>query len=576
VDNNSVLYFGPDPGHGDERVAYWLANPPAAFAFDVETVDLKERMPVGLGIAFSPDEAIYIPLHPEPRYKALEAVAPLFQNGMIKKIAHNILFDLKTFPLIDIIGKKIDRYNIFDTSVASRYLGYKFTALDILALGMYQFQHETIQQMWKRLGVANNLELITKYGNDPIGKKCSEDTMLAYRLYLDWKDEINSKYSNDFQADMSVIPILIDMSLCGIALDTESVDGLIYKYNLEVEELYEKIKSYGIENPNSTQQVGYMLGKRGNFLKFTRSKKQYSTNNDELEFVNDELARDVLAYRHKNTFYTRYLLPIQSKDRFYTEYYLDTDVGRTNSRSMNIQNIPGADISKGDPGARFIMLPDYGLWVNGDFSKMHMYILAQMSGDPVMLKILYDPDREKSDIHQQTANLMGCSRKEAKVVNYAVIYGGTEKTLMESLKSKDRARCSHLLNRWFDAYRVASNWIKYAKQIGLKDGWSLPTLFGRRIKIPEEYDWRGQRNLDAMERKSVNYPILGSDGEVQKRSIIFVTRRGLGPPTLKIQVHDSMSFDGEVEGKLVSIKDELENLAGYRIPFEIKSTLRWE
>jgi len=41
-----------------------------------------------------------------------------------------------------------------------------------------------------------------------------------------------------------------------------------------------------------------------------------------------------------------------------------------------------------------------------------------------------------------------------------------------------------------------------------------------------------------------------------------------------ITVHDSITWDGDVEKQIP--KEELENIPGYRIPFEIKQTFRWE
>ncbi|KKM13967.1 hypothetical protein LCGC14_1710830, partial [marine sediment metagenome] len=68
------------------------------------------------------------------------------------------------------------------------------------------------------------------------------------------------------------------------------------------------------------------------------------------------------------------------------------------------------------------------------------------------------------------------------------------------------------------------------------------------------------------------YPILGSDGEVMKRAIILCNRKGLGPPVMAASVHDSLTFDGDVELPV----EELENIPGFTIPFEVKQTLRWE
>jgi len=563
-----VWYYGS--GNADERMKYWMENPPSSLCLDVETIDLKERLPLGIGISPTPYECFYCELYPEPNIKFLEAIRPMLSRAQTVKVGSNLLFDFGVMPLIPIIGSTIDRYNIFDINVAARLKGFKFTALDYVAPIELGKVHESMQQVWKKHGVKNNIELIEKVGHRVLADKCAEDCMLEHEIYYKWGAEIRQKYGQYFVIEMAVIPLLVDMALKGIALDTESVDGLILTYSKDVSQLYQEILAYGIENPNSPGQVGYILAKRGNFLKFTRGKKQYSTDNSELEFCEDELAKKVLEYRHKNTFLTRYLLPIQHRDRFYTEYYMDTDVGRLNSRNMNIQNIPAANEKLGDPGARFIMMPDSGLWISGDYAQEHLYIIANRSKDPDMLKVYYDPAYEgKRDIHQYVADELNIPRKIAKTINYALAYGATPKTLSEQAKIKDLRVCSNLLDKWFSRFRTAGNWIKAIQAEGMRTGWAIETIFGRRIKLPEE-------NPDGMARKAVNYPVLGSDGEVMKRALLLSARRGLRPPVLAITVHDSISWDTKDEAKVAAIKPELENIAGFKIPFEVKSCFRWE
>jgi len=97
---------------------------------------------------------------------------------------------------------------------------------------------------------------------------------------------------------------------------------------------------------------------------------------------------------------------------------------------------------------------------------------------------------------------------------------------------------------------------------GWRTGWAEPTLFGRRIKLPDESE-------DSVKRKAVNYPILGSDGEIMKRALIICKKYNL---PLAVTVHDSITCDGDIEFPV----EELENIAPVHIPFEVKKTLRWE
>ena len=555
-----ITYYGKDASVATKEYVLGLINSPphGAVAFDIETVSLKERLPLDISIAFSPDEAINFNVHPEAP-KELELLKVLMSRSDICKIGHNILFDLGVLPMIPHM-ELTDRSNIFDTNTASRLLGKVVTDLPFLAATELNPPMLCTPAKEMLAGGKNMLDIDPAVRAD----KCQRDARATYALYLKYKPMIESRYGEYFKIEMAIIPILIAMSMKGIMVDQDARVEMTTKIEEEVEVYKRMLTEAGIEKPGSAQQVGYILGKRGNFLPLTRSKRQLSTNEANLQFLEDPIATAVLEYRGKSKLLSTYLYPMAEQDRFYTEYYLDTVVGRMNSRNRNIQNIP--------PSCRHILLPDNGCYTSMDYRMEHLYILAHMSGDRDMLRILYDPDPEKSDIHQHTASQMNISRRLAKTVNYSMPYGGTAKTIKDNGKIKDIGLCSRLLDSWGRTYPGAWDWIRNAKREGVKDGWSLPTLFGRRIIIPQEYNQYNTLYVEGMERKAVNYPILGSDGEVIKRAILMCSRGGLGPPIMTITAHDSIDFDGDVELPV----EEMEMIPGFKIPIEVKKTFTWE
>ena len=552
-----ITYYSKSGPKDKEYILNLLANPPPAIAIDVETPTTKERMPLGFAIAFSPDEAIYFPTYPEAT-REIELLKPCLFNPDICKIAHYILFDFSVLPLIQhLVG--FNRSNIFDTNTAARLLGKIETSLIVLAEGT-GIDVEDVKSFLARLHAKTMLDAPP----EEVANKCQKDARAAYALYLRYKPPIESQYKDYFQVEMDVIPILIDISMRGIAIDQSARTEMEVKLEKDVEFYRKLINDAGIENPGSAQQVGYILGKRGNFLPLTRSKRQLSTREAQLQFLEDPLAATILEFRGKSKLLSTYIKPMAYQDRFYTEYYLDTVVGRLNSKNRNIQNIP--------PDCRHILLPDNGCFTSGDYAREHMYILAKMSGDRDMLEVLYNPDPEKNDIHQHTANMMHIPRKLAKTCNFAVAYGATAKTISEHAKIRDIQFCGRLLDDWLRTYRGVADWVTSVQISSLRSGWSEPTLFGRRIAIPEEYNQWGALYTEGMKRKAVNYPILGSDGEVIKRAILLCNSKGLGPPVMAVTVHDSIDLDGDHQFPV----EELEAIPGFEIPFETKQTIRWE
>ena len=550
----ATYYSGLPDADPKERFQFWLDHPPSVIVLDVETVSLDEKHPLGFGLAVGPDEAFYFDLQ-EPDEDKLRAITPWLQDIRIRKLAHNWMFDMAVFPLIPVVGSALNRANIWDTNVAARLLGYQETALPMLVLDLFQEQISSAKDLLHK----HSAKTMMGVPRAEVAEHCLSDVKMCYRLYLQWREQIEKEYPEYFYIEMQVIPILIDMSMRGVAIDQKARQELVDKYQLDIDFYRTVVQGYGIDNPGSSQQVGYMLGKRGNFLPLTRSKRQLATDEANLEFLDDPMAAAVLGYRHATKFKSTYLDPLADTDRFYTEYFMDTVVGRLNSRNRNIQNIP--------LDARYMMLPDSGVFTTADYSQEHLYILAQASQDRDMLKVMYHPDKKKRDIHLYTAEKMSVPRQLAKTLNYAVIYGATAKVVSEQAKIKDTRRCQRLIEDWFHTFKGAADWIHYAQEEGLRTGWALPTLFKRRIKLPPEND-------DAMRRKAVNYPILGSDGEVIKRAILLCHKRGLGPPVMAITVHDSLAWDGDVAERLPV--EELEHIPGYQIPLEVKTTLRWE
>lgn len=531
-----VQYFGHLTATKQLFNQQLVSSPPAIVGWDIETISLKERMPIGFSIATSPEEAWYFRTYPEVDAE-VELVLPLLRNPAIKKAIHNAPYDLRCFPLI----AEIDRTSIADTNVMARLLGRTETRLFDLApeIGMYA---DTVQML---LGPGQNmLDLPLQ----TVATKCATDAKVALALYHYYLPDIDSEY---FAVEMEVIPILIDMSLRGLRVN--QADRAVLEAKLEDEvEFYRRICEAEDFNPASNQQVGYILAKRGNFLPMTRSHKSLKVDEEQLEFLDDPLAAAVLSFRKANKLLTTYIRPLKDEDRIYTEYNLEAVVGRISSSNRNMQNIPPGD-------ARNIFMPDGSCFTTGDFNQEHLRIIAYMTQDREMLRV-YEEGEHGGDIHAKTSMELNISRRLAKVINYAIPYGATPRTVSLQAKTKDLRKCSAFLDSWFETFRGAAEWIKGAQEEGLRTGWALPTLFGRNIRIPEE-------NEDAMKRKAVNYPILGSDGEIMKRALIMCKHLPLA-----VTVHDSITVDGDCEFPI----EELENIAPVRIPFECKQTLRWE
>lgn len=573
----TVSYYGPNQVSKALFTQQLIESPPPFIAIDVETISLKERLPLGFAIATSPDEAWYFKTFPEVDPE-LDLIKPLLANPAIKKVYQNIMFDMRVLPAA-LPDYNIDASNVADTLVMARLLRRPAVKLSELSseVGM---ELQTANDLMAEYQAKTMLEIPP----EATGAMCASHAKATLALFFKFLPELREAGLSDyFNVEMTAVPILIEMSQRGLKIDQESrqreetrLEGLVEYYRGMCAEP-------GLEfNPGSPQQVGYVLAERGNFLpiKKSRDKKtgallmRYSTEEKVLQFCDDPIAAIVLNFREANTLLTRYVRPLAGLERVYTEYSLDTVVGRTTSskggdpEKTNLQNWP--------PELRYILMPDSGTFAHGDFSQEHLRILMHFSGDRKMENIYRQPalledgsKNPEADIHAMTAHDLHISRTIAKRVNFGVPYGATAQVLRDNTKIQDLRICQRFLDNWYKAYPDAAEWLHGAKEYGRKRGMSLPTLFGRQIAIPEEYTKSGKLDTEAMDRKAVNYPILGSDGEIMKRALIICDRKNL---PLAVQVHDSIDCDGDVEFPV----DELEAIAPVRIPFETEKNPRWK
>ena len=401
--------------------------------------------------------------------------------------------------------------NISDTNIMARLLGHTETKLAILLNDINMHTTPASEMLGRGQTMADLPDV-------EVAQHCCEDTRGTLALYHEYYPQVDKEY---YQVELDVIPILLDMSARGLKIHKDDLAKLETDIQAEVDLYGEMLESVNVM-PTSNQQVGMFLAYRKNFLPLTKSRRQLRVDKDALEFLDDPWAVVILKFRENNKLLTTYIRPLKDQDRMYFELGMETLVGRLNSSNRNIQNIP--------PETRHIFVPDSGTFTTGDYSQEHLRILMYFSGDRNMKRI-YEEGDFGGDLHQFTAQKMNITRRVGRNVNYSIVYGGTPSVVSQYTKVRDRKRCQDWIDGWFKTFPDAAEWIKHAQRVGLEEGWSLPTLFGRRIKIPDEYE-------DGMKNKSVNYPILGSDGEVIKRALLICKKHDL---PLAVTVHDSIT-----------------------------------
>lgn len=567
--NSSCYYMGDiEPKAGFAKSMLEASYP--IVAVDVETISLKERVPVGVGIALSPTIAFYFVLFPNE-----SSAVPwhLLKDTKITKAYHNGLFDLEAMREYE-----LDMINILDTNIMARLLCYKFTGLLELSF-LHQMEVHDMKEVLTEHGAKTTLDL----PEELVARKCMQDCMATYKLNQILSSQVDMEY---LATEMQVIPICIDMSRRGIKIDQKHREQVEVQLQ-EQADYYEGICTDIGFNPGSPQQVGYTLASRGAYgtfhkLPFTRSRtrRSLSTAKATLEKMDDPLASIILRFREYDKLLSTYIKPWAGAERAYTRFHLDAITGRPSSTSggnpeefRNMQNIPGKfkkDGSEYPCNCRGCLLPDNEVWTDVDWEQLEPRILAELSGDKEMKHIFsqpkYLPDGSRNpngDIHLQVAIFMNIHRRLGKTTNLAMTYGATDETLMEQTGIRSIERVRQLKHQWGIKFPEAWDWIESRQENALRTGVAR-TIFGRSIRLPTQEE----ESIDGIKRKAIDYPCQGSAAEILKRGLIK-----LQDLNLSLQVHDEILNDGFVPDYRFK---PLESIAPFHTPVETKYLERWE
>ena len=538
---------------------YWLSEPDLeglydakVIGVDTETISLKDRSLLGIGVAFE-DNAVYA----TPDDELFNPIIRVVQDIKVNKIYQNAPFDLRVLREYD-----PDTYSIDDTAVMGRLCGFDSVVLEDLS-SVLEVHTESVKNFLERFGIKE----MDKAPPEEVALKCCNDALVTLKL-KDWLAPQMLVPQVYYRREMMIVHQLDVMSRKGIAIDQELRGELeaaytqqytIFKYKGEAE--------YGL-NLGSPKQVATVFSHMPIFLPLNKSQRSLGTGKEILETLDHPLAALVLDYRHVQKMLGTYLNKLRGQERAYTTLHMDAVTGRISSTSagdnnpdLNMQNIP-RKVEKGEfPPVRSIFIPDSDMFTRFDLSQIELRTLAFISGDETMQGILNDP---KQDLHSSTAiGMFGSAEKKhrdnAKTFNFAMIYGDTPSALARKLRvSLEDTQA--MFAKWGDTFPVASAWIKERRE----ESHNYPyaeTLYGRKIPLPTEYEWH-------MENCAVNYVIQGSAAEVFKRIMLELNHL---LPEARLQIHDEMIYDGYVEIP----EKELSMIAGFWTPLDLERLDRW-
>ena len=525
---------------------------------------------VGLSFSVAEHEAFYIPIpaNREEAFRIVNIFKPLYEDPRILKVGQNIKYDLEV----------LRNYNIhlqgpmWDTMIAHYLIQPELRHnMDFMAEAYLNYHTVHIDELIGPKG--KNQKSMRDLSPTLVYEYACEDADITLQLKNKLEPELKKHECERlfYDIEMPLMPVLAEMEMTGVCLDTESLRQTSKELTLRMNEIESHIYELAGEqfNISSPKQVGDILfGKLKIIDKPKKTKTgQYVTSEEVLTQLQGkhEIVADILSFRGLKKLLSTYVdnLPLLINKRtghIHTSFnQCVTATGRLSSTDPNLQNIPirgedGKEIRKAfvpEPGCQFF---------SADYSQIELRVMAHLSGDEHMISVF----REGKDLHGATAatiykkpleEVTRDERTKSKRANFGIIYGITVFGLAERLDiGRDEAK--QLIDGFFETFPKVKDYMERAKQEARSKGY-VETLFGRRRYLPD-INSQNATVRGFAERNAINAPIQGTAADIIKVAMIRIFQRfqqeGIRSKMI-LQVHDELNFSvfPEEKGRVEAI-----------------------
>ncbi|WP_342432551.1 DNA polymerase I [Neobacillus sp. FSL H8-0543] len=397
----------------------------------------------------------------------------------------------------------------------------------------------------------------------------------------------NEQYELFTELEMPLSLILADMESCGIKVDRERLQkmgGEIHDRLIDIEATIYEMAGEKF-NINSPKQLGVILFEKLNLPPYKKTKTGYSTSADVLEKLAEdhEIIEYILHYRQLGKLQSTYiegLLKVinPNTEKVHTRYQQTlTSTGRLSSIDPNLQNIP-IRLEEGRK-IRQAFVPSEPGWLifAADYSQIELRVLADIAGDEKLIQAFKDD----LDIHTKTAmevfhvdkdEVTSNMRRQAKAVNFGIVYGISDYGLSQSL-GITRKEAGQFIDRYLATYPGVKDYMEDIIHSAKQKGY-VTTVMQRRRYLPEITS-RNFNIRSFAERTAMNTPIQGSAADIIKKAMIDMADalKDLGLKTrLLLQVHDELIFEApeeEIETLKKLVPDVMENALELTVPLKV-------
>ncbi|HKH37358.1 MAG TPA: DNA polymerase [Rubrobacter sp.] len=534
---------------------------------------------IGISLCFEPGHVYHAPLGPEGTDSdaILQELRPLLGVSSAPKVMHD------SKPGLVVLAQRGVEPGApsFDTLLAAFLLDGKAYGLEDL--------------ITERLGLTAG-ESKAKEGQKRARNLCARvDAVLRLGGLLEAELEEQGQLAYLRELEMQLVPVIADMELSGVAVDTAALEDLSLRLAGKLRDLEREIAEVaGHEvDPRSPRRLGELLYEKLGLEGSRRtSSGRYSTDALALAALAGQhpVVEKIVEHRRLSRLKDAYAdslpgLVNPQTGRVHTSFsQVSASSGRLVTREPNLQNIPvRTQLGREIRGA--FVADASGLGIKGptvllsvDYSQIELRVLAHMTGEPALREAF----QKGEDVHALAASrLYGVPPEEVtaemrrigKMLNYGVVYGMTGYRL--ALEAGiDRKEATRFVKRHREQYPAVRAYVERTLREAEEKGY-VETPLGRRRYLPDLRAKNRQRR-EAARRAAQNMPNQGMVAEIIKLAMIRVHARlrkeGMASRML-LQVHDELVLEvPEVE--LVEaaglVVREMKHAVELSVPLEVE------
>lgn len=456
-------------------------------------------------------------LEKEKTFRLLQDL--VFSDPSRTYFIHNAKFDMKMLALegMELIGDvhctyamaRVEYNAHFDYTLdacAKRIGLEKSDEVDI-----YLRKNKLISKIMVR-GKEIERKQFNKVPFDLIARYALQDAEVTYTLgchQLERLEELDRENPDAvsvwqvYHNEKKLTKTLFNMEERGVKIDREFCQRILEEENLRAKNAVIKFRELsGEEFIDSANQLAKVFDKLGE--KYPRTAPTATRPNGTPSFTEEvlkkfetPLAKCILDYRSAmksaNTYFLNLLHYADEKDHIHANFkQAGAETGRLSVGSPSLQNIPKEDDGTGISVRRsFIPSSSDFCFVMIDFDQMEFRLLLEYANEKEVIRNILE---NGVDVHQATADKMGTTRTQSKVINFMLLYGGGAEKLAAALNVPlDKAK---KLKQ--DYFRALPNVKEFIDDVIHKAKYSCKKInnwFGRKYNVNPEYAFIAPNHL---------------------------------------------------------------------------------